>query len=215
MTRWPTRDLRALLRRQCEIDVEHRQIGQGHDRRAGIEILPEIDLADAEPAGKRGADQLLRDDGLSFLDFGIGLVELALVLVDGLLRRELALDQLLGARQRDYREFRLRLVIGEVAAIRRVVQLDQRVAGLHRLSRLEEDLGDEPGHLGIDRDLVDRGQRADAGGKARDRLGLGDDGADLRRRRLVVGEEVGDRVLAKAVEAVEPAEHERPAAARR
>ena len=92
------------------------------------------------------------------------------------------------------REPRLRLIIGEVAAVGRVVELDQRIAGLHRLPRLEKDLGDAPADLGVDRDLMDRDDRADARGKARHRLGFDRHRADLRRRRLVVGEEIGDRV---------------------
>ena len=104
---------------------------------------------------------------------------------------------------------RLRLVTGEVAAFRRIIELDERIAGFNRGSRLEKNLGDAPADLGIDRDLMDGGDRTDPGGEARNRLGLDFDGADLRGRRLVVREIGRDRLLAEPVETVKAAEHDR------
>ena len=94
LTRWPTCDLRALSPRQGEIYVERRQIGQGHDRRAWGQVLPDFDLPHAELAGERCADQLLRDQRLGLGDLRAGLVELALLLVDGFPRLEVALGEL-------------------------------------------------------------------------------------------------------------------------
>ena len=107
---------------------------------AGGEVLPDLDLAHAELAGERRADQLLRDQRLGLDDLRPRLVELALLLVDGFPRLELALGELARALQCGFGPARLRLVIGEIAAFRRVVELDQRVAGFDRRARLEEDL---------------------------------------------------------------------------
>ena len=132
-----------------------------------------------------------------------------MLLIDGLPRFVLVLGELAGALQRNLGPARLRLVIGEVAALRRVVQLHERVAGFDRRAWLEKNLGDASADLGVYRDLMDGGDRTDAGGEARHRLGCGLDCADLRRRRLVTGKIGCHRLLAETVEAVEAAENER------
>ena len=56
---------------------------------------------------------------------------------------------------------------------------------------------------------MDRGERPDAGGETRHRFAGRGYRGDLRRRRLVVGEERRDRLRAVAVEPVKPAQHQR------
>ena len=85
--------------------------------------MPELDLADAEPAVEGGADLFLRNDCLSLHHAGASLVERHLVLVDRFLRGVLPLAQRRRALQRDRRHPSLRLEIGEVAALGRVVEL--------------------------------------------------------------------------------------------
>ena len=104
---------------------------------------------------------------------------------------------------------RLRLVTGEIAAVRRIIDLNERVAGFNRGSRLEENLRNAPADFGIDRDLMDGGHRTDAGGKSRHRLGLDLGGADLRWRRLVARKIRRDRLLAESVKTVKATEHDR------
>ena len=184
------------------------QIGQGHHRRARVQILPDLDLPDPEPPGKRRLDQLLRDDRLGLEDPRPRLVELALVLVDRLARGELLFRQFSIALDGDLRHPHLRLVTSEVAALGRVVQLDQRVAGLDRAAGGEKDLRQPAADLGRDRHLMHRGQRADRGGEMRHRLAAGRHRSDLRRRRPVAGEEFRDLLFAEAVEAVNTAKNE-------
>src|SRR5207302_174665 len=100
-----------------EIDVKLPEVGQGHDRHARAQKLPELDLAHPETAREWCADQLLGDDRLGLGDLSARLFELRLVLVDRRLRRDLALRQVLRTLQRDPRPALLRLVIGEIAAL--------------------------------------------------------------------------------------------------
>ena len=134
------------------------QIGQRHHRRARVQILPDLDLPDPEPPGKRRLDQLLRDDRLGLEDPRPRLIELALVLVDRLARGELLSRQLGIAFDGDLRHAHLRLVIGEVAPLGRVVDLDQRVACFDRAAGGEKDLRHPPADLGGNRHLMHRGQ---------------------------------------------------------
>jgi len=62
--------------------------------------LPDFDLSRAKLAGKRGADLLLLDQRLGLGDLRPGLVELALLLVDGLPCREIAFREFAGALER-------------------------------------------------------------------------------------------------------------------
>jgi len=105
-------DLRSELRRQREIDVERRKVGQRDDRRTGVEVLAEIDLAHPQLSAERRANFLLRDDRLGLLDQRIGLAKLAGRRIDVGLRAVLPGCHGLRAQQRHRGEFRLRLVIG-------------------------------------------------------------------------------------------------------
>src|SRR6516162_4149799 len=99
---------------------------------------------------------------------------------------------------------RLRLIAGKIAAIRRIIKLDQRIAGLHCHSGLEEYFGNTSADLRVDRDLVNRGGRPDAGGKARHCFGFDLDCADLRWGWPVVGEKGRNRLTAKPIKLVKP-----------
>src|SRR5205823_12628379 len=116
--------------------------------------LPDLDLPHAKLAGKWSADQLLRDQRLCLDDHRPRLIELALLLVDGFPCFELALCELARALQCGSGPTRLRLVTGEVAAFRLIIDLDERVAGFDCGSRLEENLCDAPANLGVDRHLM-------------------------------------------------------------
>ncbi len=92
--------------------------------------MSELDLSDAEPALERRTDQLLGDDRIGLDDASARLVERHLVLIDLLLRAVLPVAQRLRALHLDRGHSRLRLEIGEVAALRLVIDLHQRVAFL-------------------------------------------------------------------------------------
>ena len=89
----------------------------------------------------------------------------------------------------------LRLVAGEIGALGRVVELDQRRAGLHRGAGLNMILSTRPADLRRHLDLAHRGQRCrsrrDSAASARLCAGSG---RDRRRRRHLAREEVGDRL---------------------
>ena len=53
----PTRSSAHLLLRQREVDVDRVERLQRHDRVARVQVLPEVDLADAEHARERRADR--------------------------------------------------------------------------------------------------------------------------------------------------------------
>ncbi|MET4741396.1 hypothetical protein ABIF73_005535 [Bradyrhizobium japonicum] len=190
----------AVLFRHGEVRPQLRQIGQRDDRRAGCQILSNLDLAHAEIAGERCAHQLLRDHRLGLGDAGHRLIVGSLRVIDGRLRAELARGQLLGAVERELRDGRLRLVIGEVALLRHVEELHQRRAGFDMGARLELDLGDAAVDVGADVDLMHGDEPADGGEQVRHdfRLRLGR--ADRGRRRLVVGEELLDHLAAEVIE---------------
>ena len=205
----PELDLFAHRRGQRDIGVELMQIGQGDEFRTRRDDLAEIDLAHPEPSGERRLDLFLVDDRLRLQDRGARLVELRLPFIDILLRADLPRCQGPGAFERGCGPARLRLVIGQIGAVGRVVELHQQVAGFDRVARLEHDLGDPPADLGGDGHFLHRGKRADAGRRARHRRGGRLDRRDLRRGRLVAGEVILDRLVAEPVEAVQPAENQR------
>ncbi len=69
-------DLIDRLLRHEEIDIDRIERLQRHDRRAGAEILPKIDGANAEMAGKRSAQDLLVDDGLLLRHLRLGILQI-------------------------------------------------------------------------------------------------------------------------------------------
>ena len=92
---------------------------------------PTSTVTHAEFAVERRAHQFLRNDRFGLGDAGIGLVVRGLRLIHRRLRTELARRELLGPIQRQFRDRRLRLEIGEIALIRTVEQLHQRRSRLH------------------------------------------------------------------------------------
>ena len=133
LDRLADRESGARLLRQGEVDVELVEIGEGDDRRAGVEILADIDLAHAELAGERRADQFLVDQRLGVGDAGAGPRR-------GRSRSDPRsagrvycwLASLRLRLQVDLREPGLGLKIGEIGLLRLVVELHQGIAGLHR-----------------------------------------------------------------------------------
>ena len=145
--------------------------------------MADLDLANAEFAVERRPHQLLRDDGLGLGDAGAGLIERGLRIVHRCLRPELAVRQLLGAIQRDLRHALLRLVVGKVALLGSVEQLNQRRTRLHAGARRKANLGDAAvdvrGHV----DLMHGSEIADGGQEIRNDFGLGGGDIDVARRR--------------------------------
>ena len=150
-----------------------RQIGQRHDLRARGQELADFDVADAEFAVERRAHQLLRNDRLGLGDAGNGLVIGRLRRIGRRLRTELTRRQLLGAIERQLRAGRLRLEAREIALLGAVEQLHQRASRLHAGAGGEHDVGDAPGDIGGDIDLMHGGEIADRGQQVRDHFGLG------------------------------------------
>ena len=196
------REVGARLLRQGEVDIEIVEIGQGDDRRAGVEELADLDLAHAELAGEGRAHQLLGDDRLGVGDARLGDGEVALVLIDGLLGGILLVGELAVAAEGDLRQAGLGLEGREIGLLRLVVELHQRIAGLHLGARFEHDLHDPAAELGRDRHLVHGAHAADAVEIARHGRGRDGDGRD-RRGRLGRRDESRDHALFALLEEIE------------
>ncbi len=98
-----------VLLRQVEFHVELLEIGKSRDGVAGVEILPEVDAADAELAAERRADVVLLDTRIELPHGGLRLFELGFVLVECLTRLDMAWGQLARSIQLDGGEAGLRL----------------------------------------------------------------------------------------------------------
>ncbi len=82
-----------------------------------------------------------------FLDLRLGLVQDRTVLIHGLARDEIALKQGCRALHIGFGKLRLGLIIREIGAFRRVVELDELVALLHPLPGHEIDFAHLPRDL--------------------------------------------------------------------
>ena len=103
----------------------------------------------------------------------------------------------MGAAERDLGEIGQSLKIGQIGAFGIVVELHQTIAGLHLGAGFEENLGDPPVDLGGDGNLMDGNHAADPIEIVGHRFADHRHRADRRRRRQVVGKELGDHLLAE------------------
>jgi hypothetical protein len=172
------------LFRDGEIGPKRRQVCQSDDRATGIEIAAEIDLAHTELSGEGRADQLLGDLRLRLGDPGFCLVAQALLLVNHLSALEFPRRQLLVAIEIGAGDAGQSLETGQVAAFGRVVELYQRVAGIHFRAGREHDLGDHAADFGSDRHLTNGHERADGRQIFGDRADLRGHSGDRRGRRM-------------------------------
>ena len=196
---------RAVLLGHGQVHEQRVEIGQRHDFVAGPEVLAEMHAAYAEHAIKGRAHQFLRDSrfrggdlGFDFLEAGFLGIQLALG------NREF--DQPLGAIEVDAGQFGLGLQTAQFAALGRIIELHQRLAGAHLAARLEMQGGDAAVHFRRDGHLTHRLQRADAGQQTRHILQFGGGRRHRHRRRPVTGERGRGLRLAEIVKPKQAAE---------
>ena len=140
-------EVRERLLRHVEIDQDRIERLQRDDGRARVQVLTEIDLANAEPSGERCLDDLLLDQRLLRRHLRAGRFQRRRIgvesrLADGL-RRELfliALVVLLG-------EFRGRLQLLQFGEVVVGLQPQQQLAGRHLVAGVELDFVDHAGRL--------------------------------------------------------------------
>ena len=160
---------------------------QRHERIAGGEVLPEVDLANAEKSGKRRADRLPLDGGLDLPDLGVRL----LLLGDGPVEFRLgdhavaqqALHPVVVERAPDRAALRWRPAARAPAACR--ARPARRPRG--PTAGFERDSIDGAGQVRAHRHALHRGHRPDRAQRRRPLLLLRDDRRHRLRRRLKSG----------------------------
>jgi hypothetical protein len=108
---------------------------------------------------------------------------------------------------------RSRLVAGKVALVRRVVDLDQRIARLHFRAGLKQDFGDAAVDVGRDVHLIDGSEIANRRQKIRQHFRLRLGHRHHGWRRFVVLEELRDHVRAEGIEAPDDTDQQHKRAA--
>ncbi len=176
-----------LLLRHREVDIERVERSQRRQCIAGVDILPEIDPADADLAGERSADDALRDLGVELIDRGLGLDQLFLALLDHLLADEAGRRQPLRALVLQLREAAARQQPVAFRPLRRIVELHQRRALGNRLAGLEIDRNHATGDFRRQCHLADRLQRPDRFDRLRQDFRPHHHGRH-RRRRMGIGD---------------------------
>ncbi len=171
------------LLRHREVRVQHVEIRERRDRVARVQVLPEVHAAQADHAGERRANQLLRNDRLGLADIGARGVEFIAACVECRLRLGAVRHELLGACELPARIVGLRLQPGELRLLGRIVKLHECLPGTHARARDELDADDAPRDFRRDGHLTDRFERADRVERRRRRLRVHDDGFDRQRRR--------------------------------
>src|SRR6266545_4690130 len=159
--------LAQLLLRHGEVHVDRVERLERHDRIAGLQVLAEVDLADAENPGKRRPDRLAPDRGLRLPRLRDRLLVLGRGLVVFRLRGDAFLTQTFYPLEVDGREAALRLGVGELRLFLTGVEPHEHVAGSHFLAGVELDPRNEPGQVGGDGHAVHGLDRPDGGDRRR------------------------------------------------
>ena len=206
-------DRRALLE-LAHVALGHREVHPDRIERLEPDqrlprghILSLLDPAETEPAGKRGDDIFLGDDGLHLrhrrgrgIALGNRRVEHRLRDRAGLHQLGLALEIEIGLQQR-------RLVVGEVRFLDRGVELNELSALLHVVAALEEICDHLAAQLRGHVHALDGKQRADRMHPVGPALGLRRFRRHGRRRRHHLADELGNHLrLEHEVEIADPAE---------
>ena len=148
------------------------------------QVLPQVDLADAEEARERRPDRLavdgrpnLADAGVRLALFGRGPVELGL-------RDDALLQQPLHALEVDARQVTLRFRRCHLRPLLARIEQREDVSGADVLSRVERNSLDRSRQVGADRHALHGGEGADRAQRRRPLFTRGDQRRDRLRRRL-------------------------------
>ena len=159
-----------VLLRQGEVDVDRVHGLQRHDGVAAVEVLANVDPADAQHAVEAGADGLALDGGLGVGDGGLGLPLVGVGGVEIALRIRVLFAQVLLTLERVHREVAVRLGGFERRLFLVGDQTHEQVALADGLAALEQDVLDDARQVGGDRHALHGFERADG---AQGRLPLG------------------------------------------
>ncbi len=144
-------DGRQELLRHAEIRLDRIDGLQIDERLSGGDVLADADMAQTDDAGERRHDARLLELHAGKLDRGGVDGEIRRGLVGRLGRRVFAAEELGGALVGLLGKLELGLGIGELGAIDRIVEREERRALLDRLAFLEVDLLETAGNLRADR----------------------------------------------------------------
>ena len=125
---------------QGEIDVDRIKRLQRDNRRAALDELPEIDLANAGATREWRANGFFRNDGADGVGVGDRLPRLRLAGIEFGLRVRVLRPQILGTLQVDAGEVGAGFGAGQLRQLRGNIELHQQVTLVHLGARLEGDL---------------------------------------------------------------------------
>ena len=135
VTSWPDRDRRQRLFGHREIGVDRIELLQRGERRADRGELPEIGVAQPIRPSNGARIAFCAMMALRALDRRCGRVAGRERRVDCRLRRVALGDERLLPRQRRLGVLQLRMAVGEVGLLDRIVEIDEKVAGLDVTAR--------------------------------------------------------------------------------
>ena len=133
---------------------------QGHHGRTGSQVLAEVDLADAEAAGKRCAKVLLLDQGPLLVGQGDIARERGRIAVQGRLAYRLGLELPAAAIVVEPGNLRGGLQRPQFGDVVVGPEPQQNLPRLHAIARLEDDFLNDPGQFERQVGAVDRPQAA-------------------------------------------------------
>jgi hypothetical protein len=157
----PTASERSASSGTGKVRVDRVKLLQGHEARAHRDILPEIDIAEAEPAGERSLDGLLGDDGARPLNGRRRRVAGRERCVDGRLGGVALSDKRLLAGKRRIGVLQLRKAVGEIGLLDRIVDIDEQRARFDVFTRIEMLRCHHPRLLRSDKNALVGAQRPD------------------------------------------------------
>ena len=199
----PVANVLELLLRQRERDEHRPHLGHHHQRRgvARAHQVADVDETRAQPPRDRRPDLGVFEVQLGGLDLRLIALDRRLeladrrpLLIEGLLGLEAAREEFAGAVEIELRALELRgvlglggLGLGERRLVRARVDLEQQRTGLDLLPFGEIDRDDRPVDAALDRDGVERLDRADAVQQHRHVLGGHHAEGDGNGRRRLLG----------------------------
>ena len=157
------RQLGAALFIEGEVHQQRLRVDQTGHRVGRVQVLTRVHLADAQLAGERRADGLLRDQRFRLSHVAQGRVARGQGAIELLLRGRLFPDHLRRAGKAAFRVFQLRALAQQGRPFLGVIELHEDGAGRHALARLEADLRDAPARFSRHQHLARRFQFAHAG----------------------------------------------------
>ena len=156
------RQLGAALFIEGEVHQQGCRVDQAGHRIGRVQVLARVHLADAQLAGERRADGLLRDQRLRLAHVAQRCVARGQGAVELLLRGRLVLHHLHRAGMAAFRVFQLRALAQQHCLFLGVIELHEHGASRHALARFEADLRDASARFGRHQHLARRFELAHA-----------------------------------------------------